>query len=189
MATDCSELDTTDPSGGQLTLPDVLNNPYMKSTGICVEFKSLWFITKRLDWHRIYNNREGIWELQNNRTFENFLNFIIPIAEISDETSTVIQLQIIYYSLNGLPNIKIQYPLNNNETTEELEPIISSPDTILPNDWKHTLVTYVIEGCPRYESIYIYPPDSTDIFIDSISIDTLCTNDLESIIPLSVIQL
>ncbi|MGY8815997.1 MAG: hypothetical protein ACKVHQ_14985 [Gammaproteobacteria bacterium] len=90
MATDCSELDTTDPSGGQLTLPDVLNNPYMKSTGICVEFKSLWFITKRLDWHRIYNNREGIWELQNNRTFENFLNFIIPIAEISDETSTVI---------------------------------------------------------------------------------------------------
>jgi len=184
LATDCSQLDNADPSSGQLTLPDVLDNPYMKSTGVCVEFKSLWFITKRLDWHRIYNDREGIWELQHNRTFENFLNFIIPNAERLEETSTVIQVQMIYFGLNGLPNIKIQYPSRNSSTTEALKPVLTSLETILPNDWLHSSITFVIDGCPRYESIYIYPPERTDTFIDSIAIDTLCTNDLESIIPL-----
>jgi hypothetical protein len=184
LSKDCSQINSIDPTSGELTLPDVLDNPYIESTGICVEFKSLWFITKRLDWHRSYNDRDGIWELQNNRTFENFLNFIIPNAEKSEETSTVIQVQIIYFRFNGLPNIKIQYPSNNNSTTEELKPVITSPETILPNDWMHSSITFVIEGCPRYESIYIYPPERTDTFIDSIAIDTLCTNDLDSIIPL-----
>jgi hypothetical protein len=182
VTSDCSKLNFIETSKAQLTQPDIMNNPYVDSTGICVEFKSLWFITKRLDWLRSYFNREGIWSLQNDQSFENFLNFIIPNADINENTSTVLQAQIIYHTFSGPPKIDIRHPLNIDGSTVTITPVKVSLETELPDEWKHSSTTYVVPGCPRYESIFIYPTEHTEIYIDSISIDTICTKDPDSLV-------
>ena len=183
-ATDCSLLNFIQTTQGQQTMPDLMDNPYVKTTGICVEFKSLWFITKKLDWLRSFNGRDGIWKLERKSSFENFLNFIIPNAAVNENTSTIVQLQIIYYSLRGTPEITIQFPSNNNSKDTYLSPVTVSPETILPGEWKHTLLTFVATGCPRYESIFIYPPEISDLYIDSVSIDTICTDNDDAILSM-----
>jgi hypothetical protein len=161
----------------------VVVNPYEESTGICVEFKSLWFITKRLDWLQTYFGRDGIWKLESHRTFENFLNFIIPNAADNTNTSTIIQLQLIARSFRGDPVVTIQYPSNNELVDTKLD-VYQEPSTIpLPEDWIHSTYLFKSPGCPRYESVFISPPAEGDIFLDSITIDTLCTENPDSILP------
>ena len=172
---ECSQVDfIVNEEGGQAT-PDRVVNPYEQTTGICVEFKSLWFVTKRLDWLQEYIGKVGVWKLQSNPTFENFLNFIIPNAETNENTTTIIQLQFLFYSLRGVPSVTVYYPADRELSAKSLEVFRKSPDMTLPRNWTHSTYTYKSAGCPRYESIFINPPQRGDIYLDSVIIDTICT--------------
>jgi hypothetical protein len=173
--TECSMVDFIETTQGGQATPDVLMNPYEQSTGICVEFKSLWFITKRLDWLQNYMGQAGVWKLQSHRTFENFLNFIIPNAAIEQNTTTIIQLQFLHHSERNSPLVKVLFPSGNQQPDTYLEVFKKHPDAILPQDWAHSTYTFKAAGCPRFESIFIYAPDRGDIYLDSVTIDTICT--------------
>jgi hypothetical protein len=160
----------------QQATPDIIKNPYQESSGICVEFKSLWFITRRMDWFREHDGRDGIWQLENHSSFENFLNFIIPNADIDQGHKTIVKLQLIYQTNNGQPEISIQYPGSLGREGENSTRPEALQQTPLPQGWIHGSYLFETDSCPRYESIFIYPPDREDIYIDSITIDTLCAS-------------
>ncbi|NIN35103.1 MAG: hypothetical protein GTO60_08470, partial [Gammaproteobacteria bacterium] len=84
-----------------------------------------------------------------------------------------------YQSNYGQPEISITYPgVLGGADEESLRPE-ALQQTPLPEGWVHGSYRYETDSCPRYESIYIYPPEREDLYIDSITIDTLCSRTLE----------
>jgi hypothetical protein len=179
----CYEKNLNKTPWGQQAAPDQLTNPYQQKTGICVEFKSLWSITKDLDWLLEYNGRDGVWKLESEGTFANFLNFIVPNAATKDDTSTLIQLQLEYFGSSGAPVIGVHYPAGALAGYIPLIPIEEDPNTGLPDGWSHYRAMFKADGCPRFESVFIYPPEQGEAHIDSVIIDTVCLQNRDQNMP------
>ena len=174
IAPECAEATMNQTPWGQQATPEVVVNSYQATTGICVEFKTLWFFSRRLDWLQTHHNREGVWQIENRRTFENFLNFIIPNADREDHT-TLLKLQFVYNTLGGAPEVQVKYPVHDQSVDASLEPAVEYPPIHLPEGWVHQSMLFRAEGCPRYESVFLYPREQTELFVDAVTIDTLCT--------------
>jgi len=171
----CSRSPVNKTPWGQRAPPEYINNPYQQTTGICVEFKTLWPIAEHVDWLESYNGRTGVWKLQSERTFANFLNFILPNASIDKDVSTIVQLQITYTSQTNSPVIVIHYQTATGVPGNAVhDPAIL--DTYLADGWKHHTALFNINGCPRFQSAFVYPGLNEQTFIDSVIIDTICTN-------------
>ena len=180
--TDCLRPDFMENARGNPAIPSIVENPYVESTGICVEFRSLWFINDSLDWLPVYFGREGVWQLLSRRSLENFLNFIIPNSNTDGDLETVVRVQLLYHSVGLSPIVNIKYPTDVEVTENDLDPVSISSEIVLPRAWKHVAMSFRLEGCPRYSSIFIYPPDRADIYIDSVAIDTICTGDADKLL-------
>ena len=176
---ECAEATMNQTPWGQQATPERVVNPYQQATGICVEFKTMWFFSRQMDWLQEHNAREGVWQIESRRTFENFLNFIIPNAGRDDHT-TLLRLQFIYYTLGGAPVIQVKYPVHAQSADASIAPAVEYPSIELPEGWRHQSLLFRAEGCPRYESVFIYPQQRTELYIDSVTIDTLCTADPEA---------
>jgi len=179
-STDCLRPNYIETAKGNPAIPTIVENPYIQSTGICVEFRSLWFMNDSLDWLPLYFGREGVWQLLNNRSLENFLNFIVPNANTFGDLSTIVRVQIEYHSVGYAPIVNVKYPTDVDVSENDLEPVSVSSATTLPLGWKHSAMSFKLQGCPRYASIFMYPPERADIYINSVAIDTICTNDPNS---------
>jgi len=175
---DCSRLESRQATPwGHRGMPDRSNNPYQEKTGICIEFRTLWYFTRNIDWLPVYNGREGVWKLESARDFTNFLNFVIP-GPGKDTGSTPVMhflyLQIVYYSLVDPPAINIQYQPSIGQPVSTLPKLSEEQRNVLPEGWLHHSMTFTLTSCPRYESVFIHPPGEGEVYIDSVTIDTLC---------------
>lgn len=160
---------------GQSGIPEYINNPYQQTAGICVEYRSLWSFSRQVDWQETHLGRQGIWRLRRNRAFTNFLNFIVANAAIEKPLSATIQMQMVYYSISGLPLVDLQYqPLGKDTPVITVTPGYNYQNAELPEGWVHRTIRFELEQCPRFESIFIYPPEDRELFIDSVIIDTRC---------------
>ncbi len=181
-STDCLKPDFIEHARGNPAIPSIVENPYIQSTGICVEFRSLWFINDSLDWLPQYFGREGVWQLLRNRRLDNFMNFIIPNSNTPGDLETIVRVQLVFHGVGLSPIVSVKYPTDVEVSDNDVEPVLVSSGTVLPRSWKHVVMSFRLQGCPRYSSIFIYPPDRADVFIDSIAIDTICTDNADSIL-------
>ena len=123
-----------------------------------------------------------MWKLQSERTFANFLNFILPNAAIEDNATTSVQLQIIYSSPSDGPVTTIYYQDSSGKPGHAASDT-GNLDIHLADGWKQHIANFTISGCPRFESVFIYPAEKQEIFIDSVTIDTICTDNSRLYIP------
>jgi len=54
---DCVSLDENDTPWGDRGSADEFNNPYQEQNEICVEFRTMWAFTNKIDWLEEYNGR------------------------------------------------------------------------------------------------------------------------------------
>jgi hypothetical protein len=181
-STDCLKPGFIEDARGNPAIPSIVENPYVQSTGICVEFRSLWFINDSLDWLPQYFGREGVWQLLQNRRLDNFMNFFIPNSNTPGDLETIVRIQLIYHGIGLSPILSVKYPTDVEVSDNDIEPVLVSSETFLPRSWKHMAMSFRLEGCPRYASIFIYPPERADVFIDSVAIDTICTDNADSLL-------
>jgi len=181
IAPGCSPSGVNKTPWGQRAPPENIFNPYQVSTGICAEFKTLWPIAPKIDWLKTYFGKDGVWKLESERTFANFLNFVIPNGTIGQDPVTTIQIQVVYYSLTGAPQVHVHAPgtklTDSNTSLPQLNE--DKTDTRLPEGWLQHIALIMIDSCPRLVSVFIYPPESGEIFIDSVTIDTACMENVD----------
>lgn len=181
-STDCLRPDFIEDAKGNPAIPSVVENPYVQTTGICVEFRSLWFMNDSLDWLPRYFGREGVWQILKRRSLENFLNFIVPNSNTPGDLYTVVRLQLLFHSVGLAPVVNVKYPTDVEVSETDLDPVFVSDETNLPLGWQHLYMNFKLVGCPRYASIFIYPPDRADVYIESVAIDTICTENADNIL-------
>ncbi len=110
------------------------------------------------------------------------MNFIIPNSNTPGDLETIVRVQLVFHGVGLSPIVSVKYPTDVEVSDNDVEPVLVSSGTVLPRSWKHVVMSFRLQGCPRYSSIFIYPPDRADVFIDSIAIDTICTDNADSIL-------
>ncbi len=162
---------------GHRGAPDKFHNPFQQTTGICVEFRSLWSFSRHIDWQTTYEGREGIWKLENGGDFTNFLNFLVPGPGSPPASSAgphILHIQMIYHSISGSPVVHVQYQTGTGRMVGNYPDPDEENMNVLPEGWLHHSLIFALDSCPRYESVFIYPPTKGQVYIDSVTIDTLC---------------
>ena len=172
---DCVSLEDNDTPWGDRGSPDKFNNPFQEKNRICVEFKTMWAITDKIDWLEEYNGRPGVWRLSIDSASFNSLDFIIPNKSSLKLESKEIQVQITYEGLKLHPIVRILILLpGEGEKHIYLESVDEYQSGILPEGWLQRTFKFQMDFCPRFENVRLFPHDRGELFIDKVVIDTIC---------------
>lgn len=161
---------------GHRSPPEILDNPYEKSAGICVELRSPWMISGGMDWLRQYKEGQGVWVLRWNKYLPVFLNFMVTNTRQGTGKQAQHHVRVIYRMRSSEPQLFLRYPSENSD-----HPFISVPPTKkydmveLPGQWKLQSYLFEIPACPHYHIVQILPSVGREaIYIDEVSIDSIC---------------
>ena len=171
----CLPLDQNKVLWGQRGSPDQASNPYQKESGICLEYRTLWAMTDKINWLEEYYNRQGVWHLSLDTGGFTSIDFIVPGKYSKAADSKKTQVQVTYHGSSAAPRAKILILLKEQvEEYAHLLPSIDYQSGIMPEGWiQHTFI-FKADFCPASENIQIFPPESGDIYIDNVIVDTLC---------------
>jgi len=177
----CVSLEQNETPWGHRGPPDRVNNPFQEQSGICVEYKTMWAFTDKIDWIKEYNGRQGVWRLSIGPAYLNSIDFIVP-NQISQKVKfNETQVQITYESVKLHPIVKILILLpGKDEDSTYLKPVNEYQSAILPEGWLHRTFKFQTDFCPGFENIQISPPDHGEINIDKVVVDTICRDPEDS---------
>jgi hypothetical protein len=180
--TACRSLDDNKTPWGHRGSPDKVDNPYQQQTGICVEYKTMWPMTDKIDWLEEYNGRQGVWRLKDDSSDFSSIAFIIPGIFSEKATSKETRVQITYTTYNKHPKVKILIlPRDKSTDYTYIQANYEYQSALLPNGWLERTFVFDSENCPLFENVRILPHTRDEIYIDNVVIDTICQdNKVES---------
>ncbi len=123
-----------------------------------------------------FPERKGVWELfKSELRGTGELGFKIPNFE--DEMMTKeMWIQITWWHDNLRDSSKALSVTVSTSPAVIDQVELERKDTVLADDWVHTLLRIQLSQCPEFEEIIIRPgPDvDTKIFVDQVVVDTIC---------------
>jgi hypothetical protein len=89
-------------------------------------------------------------------------------------------VQVTYHGSSKAPRAKILNLLKGQiEEYTHLLPAIDYQSGIMPEGWTQHTFVFKSDFCPSSENVQILPPESGDIYIDNMIIDTICNEIVE----------